>query len=196
MLFRSEDYFAYGYVPDPKSIYRAVRKLAPAHCLVLRRGEALAAPRVYWRPRFAEHHRGRSWIRIMDKRAVISELHAAIDMRLFGNRHWLAEGDDLEAINTKLVELGLVERVDDPGLPGSIQYTSLGKELPMDLITVFLGVMYELDVPIILEWHGLLDDHESDLIFERMDPCNPARMLRPYVQRAYREHFKVPRYLV
>jgi asparagine synthase (glutamine-hydrolysing) len=34
------DFFAYGYVPDPKSIYRAVRKLAPGHFLRWRRGRA------------------------------------------------------------------------------------------------------------------------------------------------------------
>ena len=28
-----EEYFAYGYVPDPKTIYRDVAKLAPAHVL-------------------------------------------------------------------------------------------------------------------------------------------------------------------
>ncbi len=32
------DFFAYGYVPDPKSIYRAARKLAPGHFLRWRRG--------------------------------------------------------------------------------------------------------------------------------------------------------------
>ncbi|MGE5548731.1 MAG: XrtA/PEP-CTERM system amidotransferase [Solirubrobacterales bacterium] len=43
-----EDFFAYGYVPDPRSIYRAVRKLPPAHRLVWRRGETpVLAP--YWK---------------------------------------------------------------------------------------------------------------------------------------------------
>ncbi len=32
------DFFAYGYVPDPKSIYRAARKLPPGHFLRWRRG--------------------------------------------------------------------------------------------------------------------------------------------------------------
>ncbi|MDA8231523.1 MAG: asparagine synthase (glutamine-hydrolyzing) [Magnetospirillum sp.] len=43
-----EDYFAFGYVPDPRTIYKAVRKLPPAHRLVWRRG---GAPRLdrYWR---------------------------------------------------------------------------------------------------------------------------------------------------
>jgi asparagine synthase (glutamine-hydrolysing) len=42
-----EDFFAYGYVPDPKSIYRAIRKLPPAHYLIARRGEAIAV-HPYW----------------------------------------------------------------------------------------------------------------------------------------------------
>lgn len=42
-----ECFFAYGYVPDPLSIYHAIRKLPPAHRLIWRRG---AAPRMeaYW----------------------------------------------------------------------------------------------------------------------------------------------------
>ncbi|MBC7950476.1 MAG: amidotransferase 1, exosortase A system-associated [Rhodospirillaceae bacterium] len=42
-----ECFFAYGYVPDPLSIYRAIRKLPPAHRLIWRRG---GAPRMeaYW----------------------------------------------------------------------------------------------------------------------------------------------------
>ena len=41
------DFFAYGYTPDPKSIYRDVRKLPPAHVLIARRGRALQL-RAYW----------------------------------------------------------------------------------------------------------------------------------------------------
>jgi asparagine synthase (glutamine-hydrolysing) len=43
-----EDYFGYGYVPDPKTILRGVAKLAPAHTLVVRRGDQSAKPREYW----------------------------------------------------------------------------------------------------------------------------------------------------
>ncbi|HMW41542.1 MAG TPA: amidotransferase 1, exosortase A system-associated [Plasticicumulans sp.] len=48
-----EDYFAYGYIPDPRSIYRAALKLPPAHTLCLRRGEPLPAPKSYWDAPFA-----------------------------------------------------------------------------------------------------------------------------------------------
>jgi asparagine synthase (glutamine-hydrolysing) len=44
-----EDFFTYGYVPDPKTIYRAVRKLPPAHYLLARRGRPLELHR-YWSP--------------------------------------------------------------------------------------------------------------------------------------------------
>jgi len=43
-----EEYFAYGYVPDPRTIYQGVRKLEPAHRLVWRRGQAEPRPRAYW----------------------------------------------------------------------------------------------------------------------------------------------------
>ena len=55
---RVADYFTYGYVPDPKSIYRGIRKLAPGHSLVARRGHAVGAPQRYWRPQFADRHKG------------------------------------------------------------------------------------------------------------------------------------------
>lgn len=43
-----EDYFAYGYVPDPKTIYRNIHKLAPGHLLRLARGNPEVRPRSYW----------------------------------------------------------------------------------------------------------------------------------------------------
>lgn len=48
-----EDYFAYGYVPDPKTIYRDIRKLPPGTRLTLRRGEPMGQPEVYWDLPFA-----------------------------------------------------------------------------------------------------------------------------------------------
>ena len=43
-----EDYFAYGYVPEPRTIFRGALKLPPATTLSFRRGEPLPAPREYW----------------------------------------------------------------------------------------------------------------------------------------------------
>lgn len=43
-----EDYFALGYVPEPKTIYRDVRKLEPGHTLLFERGAPAPAPARYW----------------------------------------------------------------------------------------------------------------------------------------------------
>lgn len=44
------DYFSYGYIPAPKTIYRNVRKLQPAHYLVVEGATIREAP--YWDLRF------------------------------------------------------------------------------------------------------------------------------------------------
>lgn len=43
-----EDYFGFGYVPDPKTIYKNVYKLAPGYCLAIKRGSRSYRPRQYW----------------------------------------------------------------------------------------------------------------------------------------------------
>ena len=47
------DYFAFGYVPDPASIYRDIHKLPAAHSLRVVAGQGVApAPKPYWDVRF------------------------------------------------------------------------------------------------------------------------------------------------
>jgi asparagine synthase (glutamine-hydrolysing) len=48
-----EQYFALGYVAEPRTIFRQACKLPPAHTLCVRRGAANAAPREYWDVRFS-----------------------------------------------------------------------------------------------------------------------------------------------
>ncbi|HKP65586.1 MAG TPA: XrtA/PEP-CTERM system amidotransferase, partial [Casimicrobiaceae bacterium] len=47
-----EEYFALGYVAEPRTIFRMARKLPPAATLLIRRGEPLPEPREYWNVRF------------------------------------------------------------------------------------------------------------------------------------------------
>ena len=47
-----EEYFALGYVAEPRTIFRSARKLPPAHTLVVRRGQPAPEPRCYWDVRF------------------------------------------------------------------------------------------------------------------------------------------------
>ncbi len=42
-----EDFFAFGYIPDPRSIYAGVQKLLPGHTLTIRRGDQ-ARLKCYW----------------------------------------------------------------------------------------------------------------------------------------------------
>jgi asparagine synthase (glutamine-hydrolysing) len=43
-----EEYFAYGYVPEPRTIFKGTHKLPPGFTLTLKRGQAPAVPKQYW----------------------------------------------------------------------------------------------------------------------------------------------------
>ena len=53
-----EDYLAWGYVPDHRSMLRGVEKLPAGHTLLLRHDAPRPAPRAYWDVSFAERRRG------------------------------------------------------------------------------------------------------------------------------------------
>src|SRR5215471_3406987 len=77
-----EEFFAFGYVPDPSSIYRGVRKLAPAHYLVVRRGEPAPEPRSYWDLRFLDGAAARS---DEIKEELITRLREAVRLRMIAD---------------------------------------------------------------------------------------------------------------
>ncbi|MET0025188.1 MAG: XrtA/PEP-CTERM system amidotransferase [Sedimenticola sp.] len=43
-----EDYFSFGYIPDPRTILKQAKKLPPGHTLTLHVGKAVPEPREYW----------------------------------------------------------------------------------------------------------------------------------------------------
>lgn len=43
-----EEYFAYGYIPEPRTIYRSAFKLEPGFTLTLKVGQGLPQPKQYW----------------------------------------------------------------------------------------------------------------------------------------------------
>lgn len=53
-----EDYLAWGYVPDTRSILKGVQKLPAGHSLLLRHDAPLPAPRQWWDVSFAERRHG------------------------------------------------------------------------------------------------------------------------------------------
>ncbi|MEO8523688.1 MAG: XrtA/PEP-CTERM system amidotransferase [Caldimonas sp.] len=74
-----EEYFALGYVPEPRTIYASVRKLAPAHTLCLRRGQRDAGPKRYWDVRFT----GTTIISDADAQAeLVDRLRESVRLRM------------------------------------------------------------------------------------------------------------------
>jgi len=54
-----EDYLAWGYIPDHRSILSNVRKLPAGHALLLRHDAPLPEPRQWWDISFADRHKGK-----------------------------------------------------------------------------------------------------------------------------------------
>ena len=124
----------------------------------------------------------------IDKRAVIQDLHLMMDARLFGDRPWLADRESCEALDKKLDEFGLQERV--PGTIDTTRPTTLGKELKLDLVMVFIGLWCEWDMVMKLEDHGLIDEFDASSIYDLLETCSdPEHVLRPIVQKAFHKHF-------
>lgn len=46
--FAVEEYFAYGYIPEPRTIFHGARKLPPGHCLTLFHGRPSGGAVQYW----------------------------------------------------------------------------------------------------------------------------------------------------
>ncbi|MET0963810.1 MAG: asparagine synthase (glutamine-hydrolyzing), partial [Noviherbaspirillum sp.] len=50
-----EEYFAYGYVPEPRTIFKSAFKLQPGHTLTLTVGGAMPAQKKFWDVPFKPH---------------------------------------------------------------------------------------------------------------------------------------------
>jgi asparagine synthase (glutamine-hydrolysing) len=93
-----EDYFAYGYVPEPKTIYVGARKLAPGFCLTVRVGQPVPEPKRFWDVPFKQHENmteadaaGELAVRVRE--AVQSQLKADVPLGAF-----LSGGVDSSAV--------------------------------------------------------------------------------------------------
>jgi asparagine synthase (glutamine-hydrolysing) len=93
-----EDYFAYGYVPEPRTIFKNVYKLSPGYSLTLRVGQPMPRPKQYWdvpfdmRERVSEQDAERELVeRLRD--AVQSHLMSEVPLGAF-----LSGGVDSSAV--------------------------------------------------------------------------------------------------
>ncbi len=53
-----EDYFTFGYIADPRTIFTTVKKLPAGHALLIKRGQGVGAPSKYWDVTFSTRHTG------------------------------------------------------------------------------------------------------------------------------------------
>lgn len=103
-----EDYFAFGYVPDPKTIYRDVRKLEPGAYICTRRGDAAVKPVRYWdvplmgeRAPAAPREHWEAELRERLKEAVRKRLVSDVPLGAF-----LSGGIDSSAVVAMMREIG------------------------------------------------------------------------------------------
>ncbi|HEX6707561.1 MAG TPA: XrtA/PEP-CTERM system amidotransferase [Albitalea sp.] len=74
-----EEYFALGYIPEPRTIYTSARKLPPGHTLLLRRGQPAREPRQYWDVRFT----GANTISEADAQAeLVARIQESVRLRM------------------------------------------------------------------------------------------------------------------
>lgn len=102
-----EEYFAFGYIPDPKTIYRDVKKLEPGTYISVRRGAAVK-PQRYWDvPLFGERTpvgSAESWqgeLRARLQEAVRKRLVSDVPLGAF-----LSGGIDSSAVVAMMREIG------------------------------------------------------------------------------------------
>ena len=100
-----EDYFALGYVPDPKCIFSSVHKLPPGHTLLVSQQKGVGQSSEYWDISFEPiYRRSEADIQI----ELIERLKEAVDIRLMSEvplGAFLSGGVDSSAIVALMAEL-------------------------------------------------------------------------------------------
>ncbi len=74
-----EDYFALGYIPEPKTIYRDVYKLPPGHTLLIKRGQPVPRSVEYWDIPFSPVQTGSEEDTC---RELLERMREAVDVRM------------------------------------------------------------------------------------------------------------------
>jgi asparagine synthase (glutamine-hydrolysing) len=101
-----EDYFAFGYIPDPRSIYRGVAKLPPAHCMTVRRGASSPTLRQYWDVHFLDGNDSVSGEEAAEE--LITRLRESVRMRMIADvplGAFLSGGVDSSGVVAMMAEL-------------------------------------------------------------------------------------------
>jgi len=170
-----EEYFAFGYIPEPRSIYKQVKKLQPGHTLTLKRGQSVPAPREYWDVPFTPTSTG-SEIDIQHE--LIERLKQAVDIRLVSEvplGAFLSGGVDSSAI------VALMAQIEE-GKP--VNTCSIGFGDPKYNETEFAQQVAER--------------YQTDHVIEQVDPndFDLIDTLASYYDEPYADSSAIPTYRV
>jgi hypothetical protein len=123
---------------------------------------------------------------MLSKAQIMKTVDAIARRRLFTDEKWLSDCPTARALTATLETLGLLEQ-----LPDGDRCTSLGKEINIDLQSVFMGLWNPWDAVHILQSENLLGEDEVDELLELVEidgeHCEP--LLRARVQEAYRDYY-------
>lgn len=101
-----EEYFGFGYVPDPKTIYKNVYKLESGYCLTIKRGDKTYQPRQYWDVDFTKKSPVKNEKDIADE--LIERLQEAVKIRMVADvplGAFLSGGIDSSAVVAMMADL-------------------------------------------------------------------------------------------
>jgi asparagine synthase (glutamine-hydrolysing) len=100
-----EDYFALGYIPEPKTIFQNVYKLSPGHTLTIKQDQGLPPSREYWDVPFQPVQFGSEQTL---QEELIERLREAVDIRMVAEvplGAFLSGGVDSSAIVAMMAQL-------------------------------------------------------------------------------------------
>ena len=100
-----EDYFALGYIPEPKTIFQNVYKLSPGHTLTIKQDQGLPPSREYWDVPFQPVQFGSEQAL---QEELIERLREAVDIRMVAEvplGAFLSGGVDSSAIVAMMAQL-------------------------------------------------------------------------------------------
>ncbi|MBU2676576.1 MAG: amidotransferase 1, exosortase A system-associated [Gammaproteobacteria bacterium] len=101
-----EDFFAFGYIPDPKTIFDGVHKLAPGHYMCMRRGTTTPEQVKYWDVPFGEARFSGSGDQAAEE--LMERLSESVKLRLISDvplGAFLSGGIDSSAVVASMSEL-------------------------------------------------------------------------------------------
>ena len=121
----------------------------------------------------------------MSKTQIVRQLNEMVDYHLFKSPRWPAGDSEVRTFLQNLNELELLEGV--PGQKDMSRFTTLGIDCAAPLASYFIGAHDLMEIPMMLETEGLIDEQEADAFYsspENQDE-NVLHQVEVLVRRAH-----------